>query len=73
LSKNTVEPLPGEIAEAKRTPNGWVYRITGSFSDDEKIPPDAIIGAWKVDANGSITGEFIANANYNSDRWPSVF
>ena len=26
-------PLPGEIEEAKRNPDGWVYRIAGKFEE----------------------------------------
>jgi hypothetical protein len=32
-----VTPLPGEIAEAKRTPGGWVYRIAGKFGPKDPI------------------------------------
>ena len=39
-------PLPGEIEEVKRNPDGWVYRIAGKFQEEERVPPEAIIGAW---------------------------
>jgi hypothetical protein len=64
-------PKPGEIAEAARNPNGWVYRIAGQFAPNERIPADAIIGAWKVDASGQITGRLVENPKYNSMRWPA--
>ncbi len=64
------EPFSGEIEEAKRNPNGWVYRIAGRFGAGDKIPKEAIVGAWKVDANGCIVGEFVRNQNYDSGRWP---
>lgn len=63
-------PLPGEVEEAKRNPNGWVYRIAGNFSRNENVPPEAIIGAWKIDGDGRIIGEFVVNGKYNPDRWP---
>jgi hypothetical protein len=62
-------PLPGEIEEAKRYPNGWVYRIAGSFAPNESVPPEAIIGAWRVDPTGCIIDAFVPNKNYNPDRW----
>jgi len=66
-----IEPHPGEIEEAARNPNGWVYRIAGSIGDPNgKVPPEAIIGAWQVDAEGKITGEFIENARYDIAKWP---
>ena len=63
-------PFPGEIEEAKGHANGWVYRIAGTFSDDEIVPPEAIVGAWEVDSNGSITGQFKSNPKYDKERWP---
>ena len=66
-----MKPHPGEIEEAKRTPSGWVYRIAGRFSPHERVPPEAIIGAWRVDANGEIVGSFIENKNYDPMRWPT--
>lgn len=65
-------PLPGEIEEAKRNPNAWVYRIAGRFAPNENVPPEAIVGAWKVDADGRIVGAFNANPKYNPERWPGV-
>jgi hypothetical protein len=59
MDPRTVAPLPGETEEAKRQPNGWVYRVAGRFGADERVPPEAIVGAWKVDASGRITGSFV--------------
>jgi hypothetical protein len=64
------KPRPGEIEEARHYPNGWVYRIAGKFGPNDDVPPEAIMGAWKVDANGHIVGDFIVNKNYDPDRWP---
>ncbi|MDE1882820.1 MAG: hypothetical protein KGH70_02465 [Rhodospirillales bacterium] len=55
---------PALVEEARRTPNGWVYKIDGHFKADEPVPPEAIMGAWKVNATGEIEGEFIPNGNY---------
>ncbi len=52
------------IRAAKANPGGWVYKIEGAFGPDEAVPPEAIAGAWKVDASGVLTGEFVANPNY---------
>jgi hypothetical protein len=59
-----MKPTPEAIAEAKHHPNGWVYVIEGNYGQNETVPPEAIRGAWKVDANGNITGEFIPNPNF---------
>ena len=52
------------IRAAKANPSGWVYKIEGTFGPDESVPPEAIVGAWKVDENGVLTGEFISNPNH---------
>jgi len=57
-------PPPGAIKEALGHPNGWVYEIDGVFNKDEETPPQAILGAWKVNEKGIITGNFIPNPNY---------
>lgn len=64
-------PLPGEVAEARSNPGGWVYRIAGMFRSSEAVPPEAVVGAWKVDDRGSIVGDFIANAKYDASKWSS--
>jgi hypothetical protein len=63
-------PARGEIEEAKRYPNGCVYRISGHLDPNGLVPPEAIAGAWRVDASGNIIGEFVANPNYDPVRWP---
>ena len=71
FSRKKIEPLPGEIAEALNNPNGWVYRIAGQFGPSDRVPPEAIVGAWKVDASGRITGDFTPNAKHDSARHPA--
>lgn len=71
MSIPTTKPYNGEIEQAKLTPGGWVYRIAGKFAETEDVPPCAIVGAWQVDENGSIIGEFKRNPNYDGTKWPS--
>jgi len=52
------------VKAARENPNGWVYKIEGSFGPTEYVPPDAVVGAWKVDEGGNLTGEFVPNHNY---------
>lgn len=58
-----VNPTPQAVEQARQNPNGWVYVIEGDFGDDA-VPPEAIKGAWQVDAKGKITGEFKPNPKY---------
>lgn len=63
-----VIPSIGEMNEAKLFPNGWIYRINEAFIDREDIPAEAVIGAWKVDSFGVISGNFIYNPNYSEEK-----
>ncbi len=57
-------PPEEAVQEALKNPNGWVYEIDSDFSGKEEVPPHAIKGAWKVNENGVIVGEFIPNPNF---------
>jgi hypothetical protein len=59
-----ITPSPDVIRQAKARPNGWVYQIEGRFSNEQRIPPDAIIGAWEVNELGQLTGRFVDNPRY---------
>jgi hypothetical protein len=59
-------PTPEMIEEARRNPNGWVYVIDGDFGHNDAVPPECIVGAWKVDASGKLTGEYQANQKYRA-------
>ena len=57
------------IKEAKNHPNGWLYAIEGHFGPNERVPPQAIAGAWKVDKDGNIIEDsFRANPNYKKTK-----
>jgi len=60
---------PEMIAEAKANPGGNVYQIDWQYPDDQAVPREAIAGAWKVDQQGELTGEFLDNPNYRPVRW----
>jgi hypothetical protein len=68
-----MEPTPEARAEAKLNPGGWVYAIDNRYDPKGYVPPEAIKGAYKVDAAGEITGEFIPNPNYvpGHPKWAS--
>jgi len=72
MTSETEKPHPGEIEEAKRYPDGWVYRIAGPFGANDAIPPEAIVGAWKGDPQGNIIGSFIPNPRYDPNIYPPV-
>jgi hypothetical protein len=57
-------PTPALIAEAKKHPNGWAYQIDFAYGPNDYVPPEAIEGAWKVNAKGEIEGNFQPNENH---------
>ena len=56
------------IAEAKRNPNGWVYVLDNEYDGKDIVPPEFIKGAWKVDEDGIIEGNFIPNPKYHGNK-----
>ena len=62
------KPSAQAIEEAKNHPNGFIYRVDGDYRENEHIPPEAIVGAWKVNESGEIDGEFIPNPNYDPEK-----
>jgi hypothetical protein len=58
-------PLTEEVREAaRRRPGGWVYAIDPEFDGSGSVPRRGIIGAWRVDGLGRLTGEFKHNPDY---------
>lgn len=66
------QPFLEEKELARKHPNGWVYRIDPKYLKSQDVPPEAIVGAWKVDENGEIIGEFIPNSRYDSGFNPVI-
>jgi hypothetical protein len=70
MKSDTFKPFLAEVQEAKLNPNGWVYRVAGHFGPSDRTPKEAIVGAWRVNAQGQIVGDFVKNENYDIKRWP---
>ncbi|MFF5358304.1 type VII secretion system-associated protein [Streptomyces scabiei] len=51
-------------AQAAAQPDGWVYAIDAYFDPNGEVPPYGVVGAWKVDSQGQLTGEFTKNPDY---------
>ena len=60
-----MNPPKEALEEALNFPIGYVYVIDPEYKKDGEVPPTAIKGAWKVNENGVIVGEFIPNPNYH--------
>lgn len=66
MKPNNSVPPPEIIEMAKSSPNEWIYQIDQSYRGSRNVPPEAVVGAWKVDSFGIISGEFLPNPNYKS-------
>ena len=59
-----MEITPELRDQAKRQPGGYIYVIEGVDDPMGHVPAENIKGAWKVDDDGEIVGDFIPNANF---------
>jgi hypothetical protein len=59
------DSFPAELRElAAQNAGRWVYEIDPAFDRANPVPPQGIVGAWRIDDSGSPTGEFVANSHY---------
>ncbi|WP_067885431.1 type VII secretion system-associated protein [Actinomadura chibensis] len=49
---------------ARRNPGSWLHEIDPFFGSGEDVPPYGIVGAWRIDEAGEITGRFRKNPGY---------
>jgi len=60
----TLPDVPSEVREAARLGGGgWLDEVVGNHTPP--VPMSAIRGAWRIDANGELTGEYVANPNFS--------
>jgi hypothetical protein len=62
------------LAEAQKVPGGWVYEIEQQYASSERIPHEAIRGAWRVTEARGLDGYF-PNPGYGGShavRWVST-
>ena len=51
-------------AQARANPGAWVYAVDPEFDGSERVPPEGIVGAWRSDDRGELSGEFTPNPRY---------
>jgi hypothetical protein len=51
-------------AEAKSSPDAWVYAVDPGFGVQAEVPPEGIVGAWHSDEKGEISADFVPNPRY---------
>lgn len=61
----TTPPITDALrAEARANPGAWVYAIDPGFDGSADVPPHGIVGAWRSDENGELSGGFTPNPQY---------
>ena len=61
--------LSAEIKEAARQAGGgWLDEVVGTHA--QPVPLSAIKGAWRLGPDGELTGEYVANPNYQQQAPP---
>ena len=59
---------------AQAAPGRWLFAVDRGFDPAGEVPPEALVGAWRIDDAGEVTSEFRANPAYRpSPRalgWP---
>lgn len=49
---------------ARRLAGGWLYVIDPGFDPDSRVPPEGVVGGYRVDDHGVLTNEWWANPKY---------
>ncbi|MGW0894116.1 type VII secretion system-associated protein [Saccharopolyspora sp. NPDC002578] len=62
-------PITDEMREqARQTPNSWLYIVDPGYQESgDDVPPEGVVGAYHIDADGEIDPEF----QYNDEYEPS--
>jgi hypothetical protein len=63
----TLPEVPAAIKEAARQAGGgWLDEVVGNHTPP--VPLSAVRGAWKLNADGELTGEYVANPEFRQMR-----
>ena len=61
--------VPPEIVEqARLAGGGWLDEVVDWRQPGVQPPLEAIRGAWRLDADGRLTGEYVANPAFGRSR-----
>ncbi len=61
--------LPPEvIAQAREAGGGWYYEVVGDVDVEGGVPDEMVRGAWRIDEDGALTDEYVANPGFRSAR-----
>lgn len=59
-------PITEEMREqARQTPDSWLYIVDPGYQDaGENVPPEGVVGAYRIDSEGEIDEDFQHNDEY---------
>jgi len=59
-------PITEQMREqARQTPGSWLYIVDPGYQDTgEEVPPEGVIGAYRIDEHGEIDEDFQHNDQY---------
>lgn len=59
-------PITDEMREqARQTPDSWLYIVDPGYEDSgEDVPPQGVVGAYRIDSDGEIDEQFHHNDEY---------
>ncbi|MDR7302194.1 type VII secretion system-associated protein [Haloactinomyces albus] len=59
-------PITDEMREqARQTPDSWLYIVDPGYQEaGENVPPEGVVGAYRIDSEGEIDEEFHHNDEY---------
>lgn len=59
-------PITDQMREqAKQTPDSWLYIVDPGYEEEEAdIPPEGVVGAYRIDSDGEIDEDFQFNEEY---------
>ncbi|GAA2815050.1 type VII secretion system-associated protein [Saccharopolyspora taberi] len=63
--ERTAPPITDQMREeARQTPDSWLYIVDPGYQDSEDVPPEGVIGAYRIDSAGEIDEDFQFNDEY---------
>ena len=64
--ERSAPPITDQMREhARQNPNTWLYIVDPGYEqEDQDVPPEGVIGAYRIDENGGLDEEFQFNDAY---------
>lgn len=66
-------PITDQMREhARQNPNTWLYIVDPGYEQEgDDVPPEGVMGAYRIDENGELDEEFQVNESYQPSELTS--